>query len=70
MSDPVNHPVHYCQGRIEVADFIDDQELDWKEASIIQYVCRWRRKNGVEDLKKARWYLDRLISQNESGEHD
>ena len=64
MSDMVNHPAHYTQGNIEVADFIDDQKLDWKEASIIQYVCRWRKKNGVEDLLKARWYINRLINEN------
>lgn len=40
--------------------------LPWHEATIMQYVLRWRRKNGVEDLKKARWYLDRLIALAES----
>lgn len=64
--DVVNHPSHYTRGKIEVADFIDDQRLDWKEASIIQYVCRWRMKNGVEDLRKARWYIDRIIEQEEA----
>lgn len=66
--DSVNHPRHYTRGAIEVADFIDDQDLGWKEANIVKYVCRWKYKNGVEDLRKARWYLDRLIAQNESGE--
>lgn len=40
--------------------------LPWHEATIMQYVIRWRAKNGVEDLKKARWYLDRLIVLAES----
>lgn len=58
----VNHPMHYTQGKIEVADFIDDQKLDYFEGNIVKYVCRHKLKNGVEDLKKARWYLDYLIN--------
>jgi len=65
MTDPTN-PDYYRRGKIEVADFIDDQNLDWKQANIVKYVCRFKYKGGLEDLKKARWYLDRLISQNQT----
>ena len=32
-------------------------------AQVIKYICRWKKKNGLEDLKKAKWYLDHLISK-------
>lgn len=64
-SDNVNHPSHYTQGNIEVIDFIEDQSLDYREGNVIKYVCRYKYKNGLEDLKKARWYLNRLISDLE-----
>jgi len=63
MNDIVNHPSHYTQGNIEVIDFIEDQELPYHEGNIIKYVSRHRFKNGIEDLRKARWYLDRLIEK-------
>ena len=47
-------PNHYKQGNIEVIDFILDQDMDYLTASITKYICRWRFKNGIEDLKKAR----------------
>lgn len=49
-------------GKIEVWDFIASQNLNFFEGNIIKYVCRHRNKNGVEDLKKARTYLDKLIN--------
>ena len=63
--DMVNKPPHYNQGKIEVSDFIIDQKLDFLAGNIIKYVSRYRFKNGVEDLKKAQWYLNKLI-ENES----
>ncbi len=61
--DNVNHPAHYTSGKIEVIDFIEDQALDFRLANVIKYVCRYRNKNGEEDLKKAAWYLDRFINK-------
>jgi hypothetical protein len=61
MDDMVNHPPHYTKGKIEVIDFIEDQKLGYHEANIIKYVCRYKYKNGIQDLLKARWYLERLI---------
>lgn len=58
----INHPKHYTQGTIEVSDFIIDQKLDFLAGNIVKYVCRHKFKGTpVQDLKKARWYLDKLI---------
>ena len=62
--DIVNHPKHYTQGNIEVIDFIKD--MPCREANIIKYVCRYKFKNGLEDLKKAKWYLGHIIEELES----
>ena len=63
MSDPVTHPSHYTQGKIEVLDFILDQDLPYLAGNIVKYICRYRFKNGVEDLQKAEFYLKRLIKE-------
>lgn len=59
--DNVNHPPHYNLGKIECIDFIINQNFDFFRGNIIKYLSRYRHKNGVEDLKKARWYLNKLI---------
>lgn len=65
----INHPMHYTQGKIECIDAIAAAVtgLSGIEAvlvgNIIKYVWRYRHKNGVEDLKKAQWYLDRLVEE-------
>ena len=59
--DNVNHPTHYTQGKIEVIEVIEDWELNYLEGNIIKYVARYKYKNKIEDLKKAEWYLKRLI---------
>ena len=65
--DAVNHPSHYCQGGIECIDAIQAAVtgLSGMEAvcagNVIKYVWRAKYKNGVEDLKKARFYLNKLI---------
>ena len=69
-SSPVNqkiNPSHYKQGKIEVIDFILDQKMDYLTANVQKYLSRWRFKDGVCDLKKARWFLDKLIEQEEGG---
>ena len=58
----VNSPGHYNAGKIEVIDAIEDWNLNFHEGNIIKYIARHRHKGqSVEDLKKARWYIDRLI---------
>jgi len=64
MADAIN-PTHYQQGSIEVIDFILDQHMDYLEGNIIKYVSRYKFKNGLEDLKKAQWYLTKLIEEEE-----
>lgn len=63
--DAVHSPKHYCGKGMEVIDVIDAFDLDLYQGSIVQYVIRYKKKNGLEDLRKARFYLDRLISIKE-----
>ena len=64
-NDSINHPDHYTIG-IEVYDFIESWKLGFAEGNIVKYVARSEHKGSpVEDLKKARWYLNRLISRKE-----
>jgi hypothetical protein len=58
--DSIN-PTHYKQGNIEVIDFILDQNLNYLEGNVIKYVSRYKYKNGLEDLKKAQWYLNKIM---------
>ena len=57
------NPAHYKQGEIEVIDFILDQNMDYLTANVQKYISRWRFKDGIDDLRKARWFLDKLIEQ-------
>lgn len=64
--DPVNHPSHYTQGGIECIDALAAATVNLKgikavcTANAIKYLWRWAEKNGVEDIDKAIWYLNRL----------
>jgi hypothetical protein len=64
--DNVNKPAHY-QGKVECIDAIESavEGLEGIEAvctaNVIKYVYRWKKKNGKEDLLKAKWYLEKLI---------
>jgi hypothetical protein len=68
--DPINQPSHYTVGPTEVINIIRQQQgsaVEFHyEAALLKYVLRWRYKNGVEDLEKARVYLDWLIEQKKS----
>jgi hypothetical protein len=68
MGDTVDHPDHYNRGNIEVIDYIVDQGLCFFTGNIVKYISRYKGKNGVEDLKKARWYLNKLIEVMEDKE--
>lgn len=62
--DVINHPSHYTRGKIEVIDFIEDQQLPYHLGKVIKYIARAGYKGDkIEDLKKARWYLDRYINE-------
>jgi len=63
MVDNVNHPKHYTKGKIEPIDFINANNLDYLEGNIVKYIARYKYKGGVEDLKKAEFYLRMLIQR-------
>lgn len=56
---------HYKEMKIQPVEFIHANGIPFIEGSIIKYVSRWRKKNGVEDLKKARHFMDLLIELEE-----
>ena len=73
----VNHPPHYMSKTgLEVIDVIEAFTLDLKgieatdTGNIIKYICRWNSKNGLQDLKKAKWYLEHLIKHVENLEKE
>lgn len=59
--DMVNHPPHYCQTALECIDVIEGLELGYHAGNVLKYLSRYKHKGGVKDLKKAAWYLARLI---------
>lgn len=64
ISNAIDHPSHYNRGKIEVIDFIEDQGLSFHLGNVIKYITRAGSKGDkLEDLKKARWYLDRYINE-------
>lgn len=70
--DPVNHPIHYTFGGIEVIDAIEAWQLGYHLGNVVKYVARARHKGRYsEDLRKARFYLDREIQRiDDNGESD
>lgn len=66
--DPISPNYYMGKNNLQVIDVIASftEGLDgveaWVTGCIIKYVCRWKHKNGLEDLKKARWYLNKLIA--------
>jgi len=67
--DMVNSPPHYNEAGIECIDAIEAATGDgfehYLQGNILKYLWRYRYKNGSEDLRKARWYLDKLIEEYE-----
>lgn len=67
MSDAVNKPSHYATLRPEPITVIEGWKLSYKLGNVLKYIARHRNKGAtIEDLKKARWYLDREIAQLEA----
>lgn len=70
MNDNVTNPAHYTGGKIECVEAIEEavKGLEGVEAfytgNAIKYLWRWKKKNGREDLKKAKWYIDKLLEEN------
>lgn len=68
LADPVNHPSHYTDGKIEVIDYIEDKKLGFCLGNAIKYISRAGKKDPtkeIEDLNKAKWYIERRIKQLE-----
>lgn len=69
MIDNVNHPSHYCQGGIECIDALKAATVGKTGieaicvANAIKYLWRFEKKNGLEDVKKAQFYINRLIQE-------
>jgi hypothetical protein len=60
----INHPRHYNVGRIEVIDFIEDQQLGFALGNAVKYITRAQHKGeALRDLEKARWYVEREIQR-------
>ena len=72
--DRVNSPSHYTAGKYEAIDIIEDaikhaptNEAGFLQGQVLKYLLRlWLKDNPIEDARKARWYLDRLIDQSDS----
>ena len=67
--DAVNHPSHYNAGKIECIEALESATAGLCgieaicTANSIKYLWRWKLKNGVQDLEKAKWYIDKLIEK-------
>lgn len=69
--DSVNHPSHYETGKFECFDVMrevlgDDEVKAFCIANAFKYIYRHKRKNGIEDIKKAKWYIDKYLELEES----
>lgn len=73
VTDPINHPAHYTAGMPEgigVIDIIRAQDANFEHGSAIKYLLRWKYKNGLEDLRKCRRFIDWMIEEEErNGAH-
>jgi hypothetical protein len=72
INDIINHPEHYIsETGLETIDVIEAFTFDLNgieavcTGNVLKYICRWKNKNGTDDLKKARWYIDHLIEHVE-----
>ena len=69
--DMVNHPPHYLKGKIETIDLINEIVIGYSEfdsylvGNVVKYISRSPYKNGLEDLKKAQFYLNKLVNLTE-----
>lgn len=66
MNDSVNNPSYYTDGNIEVIEYIEDKKLGFCLGNAIKYISRAGKKDPdkeIEDLKKAKWYIDRRIKE-------
>ena len=70
MADNVKHPAHYETGKFECIDVMKETQgieatMDFCVCNALKYIYRHRNKNGIEDIKKADWYLKKYIELQE-----
>jgi hypothetical protein len=63
MADMIQNPPHYANNEIEPIDYIIANKLTYCEGNVVKYITRWRGKGGLEDLKKAKQYIDFIIEK-------
>jgi hypothetical protein len=69
--DMVNHPHHYTQGKVECIDALESATINLKgldavcTANAIKYLWRWQEKDGVRDLRKAMWYINKMLESRD-----
>ena len=63
MADIIKEPPHYTKWKIEPITFIMENNIPFAEANVVKYVMRWRDKNGIQDLEKAKRYIDMVIEK-------
>ena len=72
--DMVNHPQHYTQGNIECIDALKAATVGKRGieavcvANVVKYLWRYEEKNGIEDVRKAKWYIERLLMELEESQ--
>ena len=72
--DMVSHPKHYTQGNIECIDALKAATVGKRGieavcvANVIKYLWRYEEKNGIEDVRKAKWYIERLLKELEESQ--
>lgn len=71
MSEQINHPSHYNNGKIEAIDVIEDWKLNFSLGCVVKYICRSEYKDStIQDLEKAAWYLNREINRRKMDESE
>lgn len=79
MANIIEHPEHYTSGGVETIDLIEAKELNFNLGNVVKYVSRCGKKKSkgmtadakaLQDLKKAKWYLEREISLREAKQHE
>ena len=72
IDNPVSHPSHYTDGKIEVIDYIEDKGLNYHRGNAVKYISRAGKKDPakeIEDLQKAAWYINREITRLREAQH-
>jgi hypothetical protein len=76
MTEKVNRPAHYTAGKVECIDALESATIGLQgieavcTANAIKYLWRWKFKNGVEDLQKTEWYINKLAKHLSEHDHE